>query len=181
MSTACFIFKIPREHIGPSFSQMSTPTEWASGVELAWIRRGELTKARWRHGPGAQRWGQRWVWTGSKVIHPKWWKGNVGTKLFTYLVLLLFGFVSGRYLKVKRACLMWLQIVVSLNFINISRFSLNLKTLLCIFFINLVGFICHICGHWGQSYCPQGFIFYQAVQDSDLKPRRGQLQRWNLL
>ena len=95
MSTACFIFKIPREHIGPSFSQMSTPTEWASGVELAWIRRGELTKARWRHGPGAQRWGQRWVWTGSKVIHPKWWKGNVGTKLFTYLVLLLFGFVPG--------------------------------------------------------------------------------------
>lgn len=71
---------------------MSTPTEWASGVELAWIRRGKLTRTRWRHGPGAQRWGQRWVWTGSKMIHPKWWKGNVGTKLFTYLVLLLFGF-----------------------------------------------------------------------------------------
>lgn len=84
----CLFYLKLGEHIGPSFSQMSTPTEWASGAE--WIRRGELTRTRWRPGPVLIKdEEQRWSLDRNKVIHPKWWRqlGN-----WTYLVLLLFGF-----------------------------------------------------------------------------------------
>lgn len=77
-----------QESIGPQFQSdvLNWMSQWS---KLAWIRRGRAHKDKmetWSRCPKMRT--EVSLGRGSKVIHPKWWKGNVGTKLFTYLVLL---------------------------------------------------------------------------------------------